>query len=174
MKFIFGLIIGLLLAGAIPVVLIYNGSLNMCATQMPSMMEKRLGSMSWENWVHKNAPITKNPLANDQFALKAGLDHYAENCFVCHAAPGMEKSEISRGLNPPAPILNDIADFTDAELFYIIKNGIRMTGMPAFGPTHKDGEIWKIVLFVRHLPNLTDQERQVLDGKSADEEHHHD
>ena len=51
---------------------------------------------------------------------------------------------------------------TDGELFWIVQNGIRMTGMPAFGPTHKDEEIWKIVAFLRHLPALTPEEEKAL------------
>jgi mono/diheme cytochrome c family protein len=64
-------------------------------------------------------------------------------------------------------------DFIDAELFWVIKNGIRMTGMPAFGVNHKDEEIRHIVAFVRHVPQLTDAERQAL-KTGAGEEHHHD
>jgi mono/diheme cytochrome c family protein len=51
---------------------------------------------------------------------------------------------------------------TDGELFWVVQNGIRMTGMPAFGPTHKDEEIWKIVAFLRHLPALTPEEEKAL------------
>jgi len=173
LKFFSGLIIGLLIAAAIPAFLIYTGSYNMTATRPASMMEKRAGKMSWENWVHKTAPAAKNPYANDASVLESGLDHYKENCIVCHSAPGMEFSEIAKGMNPGPPILEHVDDFTDGELFYIIKNGIRMTGMPAFGPTHSDDEIWKIAAFIRHLPKLTDQEKAALKSASSEEEEHH-
>ncbi len=75
----------------------------------------------------------------------------------------MEASEFGRGLDPPAPDLGESQkDMSDAELFWIIKNGIRMTGMPAFGPTHGDEQIWQMVTFVRHLPQASEQEHVAL------------
>ena len=93
-----------------------------------------------------------------------GLDHYRENCVVCHGAPGVDAGEIGEGLNPPAPDLTlpRIQARTDGELFWIVGNGIRTTGMPAFSPTHKPEQIWKIVAFVRHLPELSDAELESL------------
>ncbi len=77
----------------------------------------------------------------------------------------MDPSEIGEGLNPPAPDLTQpsVQSKTDGELFWIVQNGIRMTGMPAFGPTHKDEEIWTLVTFMRHLPELTADEEAVLE-----------
>ena len=65
-------------------------------------------------------------------------------CLTCHGAGTVDPSEIGEGLNPPAPDLTQpsVQSKTDGELFWIVQNGIRMTGMPAFGPTHKDEEIW--------------------------------
>lgn len=175
MKFFSGLIVGLLLAVGIPMLAIYTGSINMAASQEPNQLEKVLGTMAWENCMRTHASDAKNPYANDATALQVGLAHYQENCMVCHAAPGMESSEIAKGMNPPPPILDDIDDMTDGHLFWLIKNGIRMTGMPAFGPTHSDEEIWKTIAFVRHLTKLTPQERETLQSSAAEEEaeHHH-
>ena len=77
-------------------------------------------------------------------------------CVSCHGAPGVDASEAGDGLNPPAPDLTlpRVQKRTDGELFWLVQNGIRMTGMPAFGTTHKDEEIWKIVAFVRRLPSF--------------------
>ena len=67
-----------------------------------------------------------------------------------------------------------IQAMTDGELHWVVANGIGMTGMPAFSPTHTDGELWQIVAFVRHLPQLTEDERSALAGPRSDEsEHHH-
>lgn len=174
MKFFSGLIVGVVLAGAIPLALVWTGSLNMCASLEPSAVEKKVGTMAWENSMHKNAPTSKNPYADNADALKIGLAHYQENCFVCHAAPGVESSEIAKGMNPPPPMLDDVEDMTDGELFYLVKNGIRMTGMPAFGSTHTDEEIWKMVAFVRHLTKLTPEEQEMLRPSIEEEEHHHE
>ncbi len=70
---------------------------------------------------------------------------------VCHGAPGTPADEIARGFNPPVPPLDGprMARSSDGRLFYIVKNGIKLTGMPAFGGLYDDGEVWKIVAAVR-------------------------
>jgi hypothetical protein len=94
---------------------------------------------------------------------------------MCHGAPGIPATEIAKGLNPPPPSLgSEESDTPDGELFWVTKHGIRLTSMPAFGPTHTDEEIWKIVAFVRHLPDLTPEERNSLREASEGEEHHHE
>jgi mono/diheme cytochrome c family protein len=62
----------------------------------------------------------------------------------------------------------------DGELFWTIRQGVRMTGMPAFAPTHSDEEIWKIVTFIRHLPHLTPEEKEKLRSVTEEEAHHHE
>ncbi|MGH7480586.1 MAG: c-type cytochrome, partial [Longimicrobiales bacterium] len=75
-----------------------------------------------------------------------GFDHYVAMCETCHGGVGVEAGEIGQGLNPQPPDLEDAAEeYTDAELFWILKHGIKFTGMPAFGPTHSDQELWGIV-----------------------------
>ena len=92
---------------------------------------------------------------------------------LCHGAPGVDASEAGEGLNPPAPDLTlaRIQKRTDGELFWILQNGIRMTGMPAFGPTHKDDELWKMVAFLRHLPQLTPEEEKALQTEEGSDHH---
>jgi mono/diheme cytochrome c family protein len=105
------------------------------------------------------------------------MAHYKEMCVFCHGAPGVDASEAGEGLNPPAPDLTlaKIQKRSDGELFWILQNGIRMTGMPGFGPTHKDEELWKIVAFLRHLPELTPDEEKALKAHAeADAEHRAD
>ena len=92
---------------------------------------------------------------------------------MCHGAPDVDAAELSKGLNPRAPKTLADSDLSDGKLFWIVKHGIRMTPMPAFGPTHSDEEIWKIVAFVRHLSKLTPQERDSLRAATSEEEHHH-
>lgn len=94
-------------------------------------------------------------------SLVIGAQHYGEMCVTCHAAPGVDRDEIGKGLNPEAPRLEKVvANWSDAQLFWTIKNGIRMTGMPGFGATHTDAEIRSIVAFVRRLPKMSPQEYQ--------------
>jgi mono/diheme cytochrome c family protein len=97
------------------------------------------------------------PLA-DEALVRSGLAHFNEMCIGCHGAPGIPRSEIGVGLNPPAPDLaGEVQEATPGRLFWVVKNGIRMTGMPAFGPTHTDAQIWAMVAFLEQLPKLDAQ-----------------
>jgi mono/diheme cytochrome c family protein len=84
--------------------------------------------------------------------VRDGFEHYDQMCTVCHAGPGIEQSEISKGLNPQAPSLSDaVKEWTPRELFWIVKHGVKMTGMPSFGATHTDQEVWSIVAFIENF-----------------------
>ncbi len=114
----------------------------------------------------------------DPKLLKPGTEHYHEMCRLCHGAPGYEKEELAKGLYPKPPNLasRKIQGMSDAEMFWVLKNGIKMTGMPAFGPSHDEDELWAIVAFIRHLPKLRRGEYEALakaPGGHEEEEHHH-
>jgi mono/diheme cytochrome c family protein len=103
---------------------------------------------------------TKPPIKLDDAGLiREGARSYSEHgCANCHGAPGAEWAKFSEGLNPGPPDLKDVVkDITPAELFWVIRNGIRMTGMPSFAKAGvADDEIWKIVAFVKKLPDVKD------------------
>jgi mono/diheme cytochrome c family protein len=94
--------------------------------------------------------------------ISKGAGQYADMCSGCHLAPGMERTEISRGLYPRAPELRRKTDLTPAEQFWIVKHGVKMTGMPAWGVTHDDELLWDVVAFVRKLPELTPEQYETL------------
>jgi mono/diheme cytochrome c family protein len=104
----------------------------------------------------------KVPDLEDPRLLRTGIVHYQEMCATCHGAPGVNISEIGQGLNPDPPELSDVGRDEPEETFWIVKNGIKMTGMPAFGVTHTDNEIWAIVAFTRKMGKLTPQQYQAL------------
>ena len=126
--------------------------------------------------MEKRAPDVDNPFADDKYVLPLGLDHYLENCAIDHGAPKVKPAELAAGLNLPVPELyaDDVQSLPDSNLFWIIMNGIRMTGMPAFSETHTDKEIWYIVTFVRRLSRITNAEREMLKPASGDMDHHHE
>jgi len=118
--------------------------------------------------------------------IAAGGGLYGEMCASCHLGPGVERSELSQGLYPQAPELAKATDLTPAEQFWIIKHGVKLTAMPAWGKTHPDPLIWDMVAFVRRLPAMPADEyrRLVADapesheaimkgGKEAHGEHMH-
>ncbi|MBR0965539.1 cytochrome c [Bradyrhizobium diazoefficiens] len=91
----------------------------------------------------------------DAKRISSGAGQYAEMCSSRHLAPGMKRTEISRGRYPRAPELRRGSGLTPAEEFWVVKHGIKMTGMPAWGVTHDDDLIWDVVAFLRKLPELT-------------------
>ena len=107
---------------------------------------------------------------DDPKRIAAGGGQYAEMCSGCHLAPGMKKTEMSRGLYPRAPELRRESPLTPAEQFWIVKHGVKMTGMPAWGVTHDDEHLWDVVAFLRKLPGLTADQYQTL-VKSAPKSH---
>lgn len=107
---------------------------------------------------------------SDPARVASGAGQYAEMCSGCHLAPGMKRTEISRGLYPRAPELRRGTDLTPAEEFWVVKHGIKATGMPAWGLTHNDELVWDVVAFLRKLPELSPDEYQAT-VKSAPKTH---
>ncbi|MEO8050109.1 MAG: c-type cytochrome [Acidobacteriota bacterium] len=104
----------------------------------------------------------KNPVEATLLAVAEARDHFADHCATCHGNRGDGKTQINAGLYPPAPDMRESAtqELSDGELFYLIKNGVRFTGMPGWGGSDEDN--WKLVLFIRHLPKLTDKEVEFM------------
>ena len=104
----------------------------------------------------------KNPLPATPLNVAEARDHFADHCAICHANDGSGKTVIGQNMYPPAPDMRTGAtqELKDGELFYIIKNGIRFTGMPGWGG--EDEENWKLVLFIRHLPRITAKELEMM------------
>ncbi len=176
MRFFAGVLLGFLLTGLLVAAILAAGTYNVAATSSPSKLESRVALFALNRSVARRAPSAKNPFPASPDLFRQGRAHYKENCVVCHAAPGVEGSELSEGLNPPAPDLTlpRVQARPDGEMFWIVSNGIRTTGMPAFSPTHKPEEIWKIVAFVRHLPEITAEEQAQLKAVREEEERHHE
>jgi mono/diheme cytochrome c family protein len=103
---------------------------------------------------------------DDSRRIVSGAGQYAEMCAGCHLAPGMKRTEISRGLYPRAPELRRKRHSTPAEDFWVVKHGLKMTGMPAWGVTHDDEILWGVVAFLRKLPELTPEEYRALVEKA--------
>jgi len=102
----------------------------------------------------------KNPLPTNAEILKQGMDHWADHCAACHANNGSGDTEMGRNFYPPAPDMRtaETQSLSDGELYYIIRNGVPLTGMPAWGDPslgNSDSQTWALVSFIRHLPTLT-------------------
>src|SRR6202162_5408719 len=175
MKFIAGILIGILLVLGAVFFVAWSGGYTVAATSLPGKTETKFAAFALNRAIQKRAPVKANPFTKPE-DVRAGLVHYKENCLDCHGAPGVEESEFGKGLHAPAPdlLVPAMQRMRDGELFWVVSNGIRMTGMPAFSPTHKEEEIWKIVAFVRHLPEVTTEEQKILKAGREEEAGHHD
>jgi mono/diheme cytochrome c family protein len=105
---------------------------------------------------------TQNPIPLSPDVIKESLAHFADHCALCHANDGSGQTPIGKNVNPKAPDLRlpDIQKMSDGEIFWVIHNGIRFTAMPAWGEGDpaEDKDSWKLVHFIRHLPQLTPEE----------------
>jgi mono/diheme cytochrome c family protein len=102
-----------------------------------------------------------NPEPATAETLRDGLEHWADHCAVCHANNGSGETELGQGLYPRAPDMRQPAtqELTDGELFYIIENGVKLTGMPGWGTgTEGESASWHLVQFIRRLPTLSESE----------------
>jgi mono/diheme cytochrome c family protein len=125
-------------------------------------------SETTERSVHRRARGLKAPA---QVSTAEGFSHFGETCVLCHGAPGIERSEIGDGLSPDPPNLSRTAnDWTVEQVYWIVKHGIGDAGMPAFGPTYEEPELWAIAYFVKQLPNLTPAEYRKLVVRSEGRE----
>ncbi len=129
----------------------------------PSRLETILARNARHLAIPSNARLTQNPLLASSEDLRDARLHFADHCAICHANDGSGRTAFGEGLYPKPPDLHlpETQDLTDGELFWIIENGVRFTGMPAFWSSGNHGseqDSWKLVHFVRHLPHLTPAE----------------
>jgi mono/diheme cytochrome c family protein len=133
----------------------------MSARAVPSRLEALLAGRARRLSIPADARRTANPLTLTPQSLREGRLHFADHCSVCHANDGGGLTMFGIGLYPKPPDLRraETQKLSDGELFWIIENGIRFTGMPAFsGHGGAEEDSWRLVHFIRHLPQLTPEE----------------
>ena len=147
----------------------YMRSHGFSARQKPAAFEAYLARHARRMASEPGARTLGNPVEATPLAIAEARDHFADHCATCHGNDGAGKTQINSGLYPPAPDMrqSETQQLSDGELFYIIKNGIRFTGMPGWGG--EDAENWKLVLFIRHLPQLSQKERELMEENNPKE-----
>jgi mono/diheme cytochrome c family protein len=151
-------------AGIYSARLIHHG---FSAREKPMALEAFLVRRARRWAIPAEAKHLKNPMPTNAETLEHGRNHWADHCATCHANNGSGETEIGRGLYPRAPDMRqpETQSLSDGELYNIIRNGVRMTGMPAWGHPEDgdhDQESWMLVQFIRHLPQLTADEEEAM------------
>lgn len=137
------------------------------AREQPTAMERFMALQARSIATPSDAKTRANPIAKTSEVLAEARAHWADHCAICHANDGSGEALIGKRTYPPAPDMRMPAtqQLTDGELFYIIENGIRLTAMPGWGTGagHDEEASWKLVHFIRHLPDLTLEEKKEME-----------
>jgi mono/diheme cytochrome c family protein len=137
----------------------------MSARATPSSLEVTMARNARHLAIPSNARNVRNPVASSEEVLQDARRHFADHCATCHGNDGGGDTMIGRGLYPKPPDLRlaETQKLSDGELFWIIENGVRFTGMPAFANKGSENDSWKLVDFIRHLPQLTTAEKMEME-----------
>lgn len=135
--------------------------------QTPGAVETAVSRTARSAMIPSGARNLPNPEPATTENIRAGLEHWADHCASCHGNDGSGTTEMGRSLYPPAPDMRLAAtqNLSDGELFYIIENGVKLTGMPAWGTGTPEGQrdSWHLVQFIRRLPSLSEAELAEMD-----------
>ncbi|MGB7281514.1 MAG: c-type cytochrome [Candidatus Acidiferrum sp.] len=142
--------------------ILHNG---LSARATPSVLERVMAHDAWHLAIPASARNFKNPVPDSAENLREARLHFADHCAICHGNDGSGDTMMGRGLYPKPPDLRETETqkLSDGELFWVIENGVRFTGMPSFASPGMQDESWKLVLFIRHLPHLTPDERMEME-----------
>jgi len=172
-------LLGVLAAGVVAagagLAFVYSGAYNIGAddhhTRPVFWLMETLRNRSIEAHA-ADVPVVPN--LDDPKMIAEGAEHYAAMCTGCHLAPGKADSEIRPGLYPQPPNLAEHGVHDPKEAFWVIKHGIKMSAMPAWGSSHDDATIWNMVAFIRKMPQMTPAEYQQLVGNAGSEGEGHE
>lgn len=135
------------------------------ARDKPSAMEAYVAKTARKLSIPASERDAKNPFTPTSEVLSEARSHFADHCATCHGNDGSGKTDIGQNLYPKPPDMRqpETQNLTDGEIYSIIHNGIRLTGMPAWGDPGRDDDSWKLVLFIRHLPQMAPQEMKEME-----------
>lgn len=169
MRVIGYLILFLILAVAAVGAWIYSGLYDVSADQAPGKLEEWVLETLRRRSIEKRSAGITAPTLDDPARVRRGFELYRVHCVTCHGAPGVWPQQMAMGLNPVPPSLDlpAVQDESDATLFWVVQNGIKLTGMPAFGPLQNDEDLWSLVAFIRRLPELSPREYQAMASPGA-------
>jgi mono/diheme cytochrome c family protein len=166
--FLLGAFSAVAIAMAVGIALL-GGAHGFSAREQPGGLERWVAQHAWSTALPADARSRANPIQNSPEILDEARAHWADHCAGCHANDGSGDTLMGKSLYPPAPDMRlaETQQKSDGALFFIIQNGIRLTGMPAWGGSgesgHDEQDSWKLVHFIRHLPQLTPEEKKQME-----------
>jgi mono/diheme cytochrome c family protein len=165
-KFLFGLIIGVILLPAVVYLYFSRGIAPVATSAAPMPFEKTFARMALHARLDKEVPKTV-PIAADDAAYTAGAQVYKDHCAVCHGFPGQPQSAIARGMFPDPPKLMEgkgVTDDSPGETYWKVSGGIRMTGMPGFEKSLSATQMWQVSLLCANADKLPAAAKDILTG----------
>jgi mono/diheme cytochrome c family protein len=169
MKFLMLLLSVVIVGGLGAVAFVHFGVFNIAADDPHSKLVYWLAETVRDRSIAMRAKDIKIPNLDDAVMITSGGADYNEMCTGCHLQPGVTESEMSEGMYPQPPNLSKPIDATPEEMFWVIKHGIKMSGMPAWGMTHDDARMWAMVAFIKQMPRLTPVQYQILTAPSEND-----
>ncbi|WP_051149878.1 c-type cytochrome [Methylohalobius crimeensis] len=145
------------MAGVVGAALVvYFGLYNIAAVAQHTLPVYTVLDIALRQSIRQRAKHIESPSLEDKSLIQAGFVRYHKNCVPCHGAPGIAPGDAGKGMLPlPTNLVESGRELTSAEIFWVVSNGIKMTGMPAWQYRFRDDEIWSIVAFVKYLPALS-------------------
>lgn len=163
--FLWGVVSVMVVLGIGALIVVYSGAFNVAATQEHTALSRWALETSMQKSIERRAAGMKVPGVATQAMSEAGAGDYKAMCEHCHGGPGAERASWASGLRPRPPHLTEAAsEWAPNEVFWLLKHGVRMSGMPAFGPSHDDETLWNITAFVKQLPAMTPEKYSELGG----------
>ncbi|GGJ45373.1 c-type cytochrome [Neoroseomonas lacus] len=157
-RFWLGFCAAIVLLVAAGVVAPFTGVFNVAASVPHSALERWYLTTTMTHSVRSRAAGITVPGNISEEDIRHGFAQYRNSCVYCHGAPGVDATDWAQALQPEPPYLADAVPARQpAELFWIVRNGIKMTAMPAFGHHLNDRDIWGVVGFIRQLPGMSDE-----------------
>ena len=168
MGVITGVFFTLAVMAIVGLVVVYTGGYNVAATDPHTPLGRWATSTTMENSVKGRAAGIAEPKFTPAMIAQGGAE-YKAMCAQCHGGPGAEPAEWATGMLPKPPsLVEHVGEWRPREVFWMLKHGIKMSAMPAFGPTHDDKTLWAIAAFAKQLPGMTAEQYAAV---QAEEEH---
>jgi mono/diheme cytochrome c family protein len=167
-KFVAGIIFTLLVILIGGYFFVKGGYLDFRADEAASGPERHLAMAAMDESTERHAPDVKNPVPNTPENLVAGATLYMNHCAGCHGVPSNPDSQFAHSFNPPVPrFFKEAPDMPENQNYYIIAHGVRWTGMPAWGRTLNDTQMWQVVTFLSNIEKLPPEAQKVLEVNTS-------